>query len=154
MTDLRTPQNQGSIGESIVVEWIEDQKLAWLRGKDLMALDRRFIELPHNDVMYRVTENFRRRISEFCGSEHSRLLGLVREYKTITPPEVNQHGFPDLIVRANGLTFIEVKTNTANLLQSQRRFMSLARKHAFDCLLARIKLGVHEAYLSIELFVK
>ena len=150
MTDLRTPQYQGLIGEKLVIEWVEDQRLVWMYGKDLMALDRRLMELPHNDVLYRVSERYRRRIKELCGAEHNRLLDLVREYKVSTTPETNQRGFPDLMVRANGLTFIEVKTNTANLLQSQRRFLSLARNFAFDCLLARVKIGVRRTSLSIE----
>ena len=152
MTNLGTSQDLGQVGERLVIDWIEDQNLAWTYGKDLLNLGRRLTELPHNDLLHRVTEIRRRKIREFCGPQHGRILDLVKEYKDATLPEMNQRGFPDFMVKANGLTFIEVKTNTASLLPSQRHFLSLARRHAFECFLARIKLGAHKATLSIELF--
>ena len=141
----------GLAGESVVIAWLKRRNVAWIYGKELMALDPKFVNDPW-DVMRSATEITRRKIRSFFGARHEELLGLLDYYRNSVPYEKSCRGFPDLILQVNSITFMEVKTNTGTLLQNQRYFLNLAKQYGFGVILARVTLNfaMDRAFVRFE----
>ncbi len=127
----------GRIGEEIVREWLRERHYAFVDGWGLNWLN------GSDDFFVRYPEAGEQFASFFENEDSDKIRALMDQFNSRRIHYKDSGvttGIPDFIAKMPRLTFIEAKTNGADVSPRQRAFLQLAKKYGFDSVVVRVNV--------------